>query len=105
MDVDGWLDGWMVGWMDEDHALAPALLVSVFPFGLQRAMRSFAVCAQVEEVKLVLRLLPVFFCCILYWTIYTQMSAMFVTQGNNMHRSFEWNGQGFKVGQGQKRMG
>uniref|UniRef100_A0A7R9VQN8 Uncharacterized protein n=1 Tax=Chlamydomonas euryale TaxID=1486919 RepID=A0A7R9VQN8_9CHLO len=52
---------------------------------------------QVEEVKLVLRLLPVFFCCILYWTIYTQMSAMFVTQGNNMHRSFEWNGQGFKI--------
>lgn len=41
---------------------------------------------QVEEVKLVLRLLPVFFSSILYWTIYTQMSAMFVNQGNMMQR-------------------
>ncbi|KAG1666566.1 hypothetical protein FOA52_000533 [Chlamydomonas sp. UWO 241] len=42
---------------------------------------------QVEEVKLVLRLLPVFFSSILYWTIYTQMSAMFVNQGNLMARA------------------
>lgn len=52
---------------------------------------------QVEEVKMVLRLLPVFFCCILYWTIYTQMSAMFVNQGNNMNRVVEWHGTSFKV--------
>mmetsp|Transcript_42146 Transcript_42146/g.126167 ORF Transcript_42146/g.126167 Transcript_42146/m.126167 type:complete len:627 (+) Transcript_42146:727-2607(+) len=41
---------------------------------------------QVEEVKLVLRLLPVFLSSILYWTIYTQMGAMFVNQGNIMNR-------------------
>lgn len=35
---------------------------------------------QVEEVKLVLRLLPVFGATVLYWTIYTQMSVMFVNQ-------------------------
>ncbi|KAG1657319.1 hypothetical protein FOA52_008047 [Chlamydomonas sp. UWO 241] len=52
---------------------------------------------QVDEVKMVLRLLPVFFCCILYWTIYTQMSAMFVTQGNSMHRTVDWGGRLFKI--------
>lgn len=33
---------------------------------------------QVEEVKLVLRMLPVFFTTILYWTIYMQMGSFFV---------------------------
>ena len=33
---------------------------------------------QVEEVKLVLRMLPIFFATILYWTIYMQMGSFFV---------------------------
>ncbi|GIL61727.1 hypothetical protein Vafri_16126 [Volvox africanus] len=41
---------------------------------------------QVEEVKMVLRLMPVFFTTMLYWTIYTQMSSFFVQQGNLMAR-------------------
>lgn len=47
---------------------------------------------QVEEVKLVLRLLPVFGATVLYWTIYTQMSVMFVSQGSLMRREFDWHG-------------
>ncbi|GLI71059.1 hypothetical protein VaNZ11_015975 [Volvox africanus] len=41
---------------------------------------------QVEEVKMVLRLMPVFFTTMLYWTIYTQMGSFFVQQGNLMAR-------------------
>lgn len=41
---------------------------------------------QVEEVKLVLRMLPVFFCTIIYWTIYVQMGSFFVVQGAHMDR-------------------
>ncbi|KAG2488532.1 hypothetical protein HYH03_012852 [Edaphochlamys debaryana] len=42
---------------------------------------------QVEEVKMVLRLMPVFFTTMLYWTIYTQMGSFFVQQGNLMDRT------------------
>jgi peptide/histidine transporter 3/4 len=52
---------------------------------------------QVEEVKLVLRLLPVFGATVLYWTIYTQMSVMFVTQGGMMRRQFDWDGDEIHV--------
>jgi hypothetical protein len=40
--------------------------------------------AQVEEVKMVLRMLPIFFTTMLYWTIYVQMGSMFVQQGSLM---------------------
>ncbi|KAG2452163.1 hypothetical protein HYH02_003195 [Chlamydomonas schloesseri] len=46
---------------------------------------------QVEEVKMVLRLMPVFFTTMLYWTIYTQMGSFFVQQGNLMSRDFALN--------------
>ncbi|GLC42322.1 hypothetical protein PLESTB_000659700 [Pleodorina starrii] len=54
---------------------------------------------QVEEVKMVLRLMPVFFTTMLYWTIYTQMGSFFVQQGNLMARdvvlpSFSGSGSG-----------
>jgi len=42
---------------------------------------------QVEEVKLVIRMLPIFFPTILYWTIYVQMGSFFVVQGAHMDRS------------------
>ena len=35
---------------------------------------------QVEEVRAVLRMLPVFVLTISYWTIYTQMASVFVLQ-------------------------
>jgi peptide/histidine transporter 3/4 len=35
---------------------------------------------QVEEVRLVVRLLPIFFTTILYWTIYAQMGTFFIMQ-------------------------
>lgn len=41
---------------------------------------------QVEEVKLVVRMLPIFFTTILYWTIYIQMGTFFVVQGSYMDR-------------------
>ena len=41
---------------------------------------------QVEEVKLVYRMLPVFFATIMYWTIYMQMGSFFVVQGSKMDR-------------------
>jgi len=35
---------------------------------------------QVEEVRLVVRLLPIFFTTILYWTVYAQMGTFFIMQ-------------------------
>ena len=48
---------------------------------------------QVEEVKLVIRMLPIFFPTILYWTIYVQMGSFFVVQGAHMDRTMvlPWN--------------
>jgi len=42
--------------------------------------------AQVQEVKLVLRMLPIFFTTIFYWAIYMQMGSLFVQQGAMMDR-------------------
>ena len=42
---------------------------------------------QVEEVKLVIRMLPIFFPTVLYWTIYVQMGSFFVVQGAHMDRT------------------
>ncbi|WOK99027.1 protein NRT1/ PTR FAMILY 7.3-like isoform X1 [Canna indica] len=40
--------------------------------------------AQVEEVKCVLRLLPIWLCTILYSVVFTQMASLFVVQGAAM---------------------
>ncbi|DBA89647.1 hypothetical protein WJX79_009961 [Trebouxia sp. C0005] len=42
--------------------------------------------AQVEEVRMVMRMLPIFFTTILFWTIYCQMGSFFVEQGTQMDR-------------------
>lgn len=42
---------------------------------------------QVEEVRMVFRLLPVFFTTIMYWTVYAQMGTFFIMQGTQMQRS------------------
>lgn len=39
---------------------------------------------QVEEVKCVLRLLPIWLCTILYSVVFTQMASLFVEQGASM---------------------
>ncbi|OMP14271.1 Proton-dependent oligopeptide transporter family [Corchorus olitorius] len=47
---------------------------------------------QVEEVKMVLKLLPIWSTCILFWTIYSQMTTFTVEQATIMNRkigSFE----------------
>ncbi|XWS36755.1 hypothetical protein CRYUN_Cryun20dG0113000 [Craigia yunnanensis] len=41
---------------------------------------------QVEEVKMVLKLLPIWSTCILFWTIYSQMTTFTVEQATVMHR-------------------
>ncbi|XVE72437.1 hypothetical protein DITRI_Ditri11bG0039500 [Diplodiscus trichospermus] len=41
---------------------------------------------QVEEVKMVLKLLPIWSTCILFWTIYSQMTTFTVEQATIMHR-------------------
>eukprot|EP00803_Ostreobium_quekettii_P006650 evm.model.scf_534.10 EVM.evm.TU.scf_534.10 scf_534:53976-59558(+) len=42
---------------------------------------------QVDEAKLVLGVMPVFFTTVLYWTVYSQMSTLFVQQGTLMNLS------------------
>eukprot|EP00878_Enallax_costatus_P010038 GHUV01010477.1.p1 GENE.GHUV01010477.1~~GHUV01010477.1.p1 ORF type:complete len:428 (+),score=155.40 GHUV01010477.1:2685-3968(+) len=50
---------------------------------------------QVEEVKMVLRLLPVFCTTALYWTIYAMMGTMFIQQGTLMDNRVVIPGSGF----------
>lgn len=42
---------------------------------------------RVEEVKLVIRLLPIWSTCIMFWTVYSQMTTFSVVQANTMDRS------------------
>lgn len=41
---------------------------------------------QVEEVKLVLKLIPIWSTCILFWTIYSQMTTFTIEQATFMNR-------------------
>ncbi|XP_010056493.2 protein NRT1/ PTR FAMILY 7.3 [Eucalyptus grandis] len=43
---------------------------------------------QVEEVKCILRLLPIWLCTILYSVVFTQMASLFVEQGAGMRATF-----------------
>ena len=40
---------------------------------------------QVEEVKFILRILPIWFCSIIFSAIYTQMLTLFIVQGATMN--------------------
>ncbi|XP_068634121.1 protein NRT1/ PTR FAMILY 7.3-like [Aristolochia californica] len=40
---------------------------------------------QVEEVKCILRLIPIWLCTIIYSVVYTQMASVFVEQGSTMN--------------------
>ncbi|CAA0841894.1 Protein NRT1/ PTR FAMILY 7.3 [Striga hermonthica] len=43
--------------------------------------------SQVEEVKCILRLLPIWLCTIIYSVVFTQMASLFVEQGDAMRTS------------------
>nr|CAD1825267.1 unnamed protein product [Ananas comosus var. bracteatus] len=45
-----------------------------------------ATATQVEEVKMVLKLLPVWSTCILFWTVYSQMTTFSIEQATYMDR-------------------
>ncbi|KAG8071928.1 hypothetical protein GUJ93_ZPchr0006g42335 [Zizania palustris] len=47
---------------------------------------------QVEEVKSILRLLPIWLCTILYSVVFTQMASLFVVQGAAMRRTTAFSG-------------
>ncbi|KAK3158778.1 hypothetical protein QOZ80_2AG0141480 [Eleusine coracana subsp. coracana] len=47
---------------------------------------------QVEEVKRILRLLPIWLCTILYSVVFTQMASLFVVQGAAMRRTTPFRG-------------
>jgi peptide/histidine transporter 3/4 len=47
---------------------------------------------QVEEVKSILRLLPIWLCTILYSVVFTQMASLFVVQGAAMRRTTRFPG-------------
>mmetsp|Transcript_12865 Transcript_12865/g.24448 ORF Transcript_12865/g.24448 Transcript_12865/m.24448 type:complete len:571 (-) Transcript_12865:303-2015(-) len=42
---------------------------------------------QIHEVRLVLKVMPVFLTSVMYWTVYQQMSSVFVQQGVQMDRN------------------
>lgn len=71
------------------HAWLDAATLSRCAGGARRFTRR-----QVEEVKLVLRMLPVFSATILYWTVYMQMGSFFVVQGTRMNRAVALPGGG-----------
>jgi dipeptide/tripeptide permease len=41
---------------------------------------------EVEEVKMVLKLLPIWATCILFWTVYSQMTTFSIEQATYMNR-------------------
>jgi dipeptide/tripeptide permease len=56
--------------------------------------------AQVEEVRCVLRMLPIFWTTAFYWALYAQMGSFFVVQGQGMDRRLGGGGRGRGRGRG-----
>eukprot|EP01023_Acetabularia_acetabulum_P006025 TRINITY_DN12502_c0_g1_i3.p1 TRINITY_DN12502_c0_g1~~TRINITY_DN12502_c0_g1_i3.p1 ORF type:complete len:589 (+),score=120.16 TRINITY_DN12502_c0_g1_i3:178-1944(+) len=52
---------------------------------------------QIQEVKAVLRLFPMFFSCIVYWACYSTMGTLFVEQGTQMNQNITLFGATIKV--------
>mmetsp|Transcript_33936 Transcript_33936/g.96157 ORF Transcript_33936/g.96157 Transcript_33936/m.96157 type:complete len:662 (-) Transcript_33936:13-1998(-) len=57
------------------------------PVALDSGRKKFSP-KQVEEVKLVLRMLPVFLTTVIYSTVYAQFLTFFILQGDKMNRTF-----------------
>eukprot|EP00879_Flechtneria_rotunda_P018658 GHRR01019581.1.p1 GENE.GHRR01019581.1~~GHRR01019581.1.p1 ORF type:complete len:740 (+),score=306.24 GHRR01019581.1:672-2891(+) len=75
-----WLEDAITEWQTSQRQL---VLAGDIPAGGGAGLGGYTP-QQVEEVKLVLRLLPVFFTTVLYWTIYAMMGTMFIQQGTLM---------------------
>lgn len=68
-------------WLDK------AAIVEAEPAGKQRASAAAAsTVTEVEEVKMVAKLLPIWSTCILFWTVYSQMTTFSVEQATRMDR-------------------
>ncbi|KAL6899694.1 hypothetical protein ACP4OV_006352 [Aristida adscensionis] len=52
---------------------------------------------EVEEVKMVVKLLPIWSTCILFWTVYSQMTTFSVEQATRMDRRFRPGSGGFAI--------
>ncbi|XP_057531494.1 protein NRT1/ PTR FAMILY 7.3-like [Amaranthus tricolor] len=52
--------------------------------------RNLCTVTQVEEVKCILRLLPIWVCTIMYSVVFTQMASLFVEQGAAMNATIGW---------------
>ncbi|KAI3845935.1 hypothetical protein MKW92_028202 [Papaver armeniacum] len=50
--------------------------------------------SQIEDAKVILRLIPIWISCLIYAIVFAQYSTFFVKQGNTMDRSI---GTGFKI--------
>lgn len=62
--------------------------------------RAISTVTQVEEVKMVIMLLPIWSTCILFWTVYSQMNTFTIEQATFMNRrvgSFEIPAGSFSV--------
>ncbi|KAJ6830489.1 peptide transporter PTR2 [Iris pallida] len=55
--------------------------------GARSSVSMAATVNQVEEVKMVLKLLPIWSTCILFWTVYSQMTTFSVEQATYMDRN------------------
>ncbi|XP_066331841.1 protein NRT1/ PTR FAMILY 6.4-like [Miscanthus floridulus] len=70
------------------------------PAGKQQASSAVAApstVTEVEEVKMVVKLLPIWSTCILFWTVYSQMTTFSVEQATRMDRHLSGAGAGFAV--------
>lgn len=79
-------------WLDK------AAIVEAEPAGKQRASAAAAsTVTEVEEVKMVAKLLPIWSTCILFWTVYSQMTTFSVEQATRMDRHLRPGAGGFAV--------
>lgn len=68
------------------------------PAGKQQASAAAAsTVTEVEEVKMVVKLLPIWSTCILFWTVYSQMTTFSVEQATRMDRRLRPGSGGFAV--------
>ncbi|CAD6243933.1 unnamed protein product [Miscanthus lutarioriparius] len=72
------------------------------PAGKQQASSAVAASTvtEVEEVKMVVKLLPIWSTCILFWTVYSQMTTFSVEQATRMDRHLRRPGSGSGAGGG-----
>ncbi|WVZ74862.1 hypothetical protein U9M48_022985 [Paspalum notatum var. saurae] len=63
----------------------------------QQQQQQSSTVTEVEEVKMVVKLLPIWSTCILFWTVYSQMTTFSVEQATRMDRRLRPGSSGFAV--------